>query len=234
MKELNSFGQYVGQPVAEWTPRELPQKKMFAGHFCHLEPVSVRHALALHHAWHSIDDTRDWTYLADERPPTLTATEYYLRRLEAAPDAWYFTVLENISGQPTGTLCLMNVDKTHGVIEIGNVNWSPAMKRTHYGTEAIYLLLAYVFEELKYRRCEWKTDELNTPAIQAAQRLGFIYEGTFRECQVRKGRNSNVNWYSIVEAEWPHHAKALRAWLRPENFNDRGRQIKHLKEFKDR
>ncbi|WP_143336850.1 GNAT family N-acetyltransferase, partial [Cronobacter sakazakii] len=75
---------------------------------------------------------------------------------------------------------------------------------------------------------------LNTPAIQAAQRLGFIYEGTFRECQVRKGRNSNVNWYSIVEAEWPHHAKALRAWLRPENFNERGRQIKHLDEFKDK
>ena len=128
-------------------------------------------------------------------------------------------------------MALQNIDTRNGVLEIAWANWSPYMKRTASATEALFLLLAYVFEGLHYRRCEWKVDDLNQSAIGAAERLGFHYEGTFRQGQVVNGRNSDVRWYSILDGEWTDLGRALAAWLRKDNFDERGRQIRKLSDF---
>jgi RimJ/RimL family protein N-acetyltransferase len=122
----------------------------------------------------------------------------------------------------------MRHDPVNGVIEVGNVVFSRALQRTPVSTEAQFLLMRYVFGDLGFRRYEWKCDSLNTPSRRAAERLGFTYEGTFRQAVVYKGRNRDTAWYALTDHDWPDVNAAFEKWLDPANFDADGRQIEHL------
>ena len=233
MTQLNHFGQPVGDELPGWQPRELPQRIQLDGRFCHLEPLSVeRHSKELFVAWHAIDDGRDWTYLAVERPATQAECDTFIAANVASKDPLFYAVVDNATQRTIGSVALMRIDPVNGVIEIGWVNWSPLMKRSSHSTEAIYLLLKYVFDGLNYRRCEWKCHSLNAPSSAAAKRFGFEYEGTFRQAVVTKGRNRDTQWFSILDSEWPARKAELEQWLSADNYDADGQQKQRLEAFR--
>jgi RimJ/RimL family protein N-acetyltransferase len=147
-------------------------------------------------------------------------------------DPMHFAVVDLNTGKAVGTLALMRQDPTNGVVEVGYVAFSPRLKQTPLASEAQFLLLSYVFEGLRYRRYEWKCDSLNAPSRKAARRLGFTFEGIFRQAVVYKGRSRDTAWYSIIDSERPEIGKALRAWLHPGNFDADGWQRRPLSDMR--
>jgi len=233
MTTLNHFGQPVGDALPDWQVRELPQSVELIGRFCRLEPLDTqRHSHELFSAWHSIDDNRDWTYFAVDRPATQEACDLFISTNAASKDPLFFAVVDQITQRAIGSVSLMRIDPVNGVAEIGWVNWSPLMKRSCHGTEAIFLLLKYLFDDLKYRRCEWKCHSMNDASNAAAKRLGFEFEGTFRQVIVTKGRNRDTCWYSMLDQEWPQRKAAFEQWLSAENFDTEGQQKQRLEAFR--
>jgi len=229
---LNQYQQPIGAALPDWRPRPPVQKVTLAGRFCRLEPLSMAHGPALFVAWHRIDDGRDWTYFSHSRPETRQQCDALIAANAASQDPLHFAVIDLATDRAVGSVALMRVDVGNGVLEIGWVNWSPLMKRSSLGTEAIFLLLGYTFNTLGYRRCEWKCHSLNLASNQAATRLGFQFEGTFRQALVVKGHNRDTCWYSIIDSEWPAIAQGLGGWLAPENFDRQGQQRKPLAAFR--
>lgn len=232
-QRLNEFGQGIGEPVPGWTPRIRPEAVTLTGDYCRLEPLdAARHADDLHAAWQTATDYRDWTYLG---VGPFDLAEDFRRYVEAAAqsiDPRHYAVIDIEKGRAVGTFSLMRQDPVNGVIEVGNVVFSPLLKQTRMATEAHYLLMAYVFDTLGYRRYEWKCDSLNVPSLKAAERFGFTYEGMFRQAIVYKGRNRDTAWYSILDVEWPRIKRSFAAWLSPANFDEHGRQRAKLAELR--
>ncbi len=205
-----------------------------AGRYCRLEPVNVeRHAAELFDAYADAPDGRDWTYLFAERPADSAAFATYLQAAAASDDPLHFTIVDLANGKAVGTAALMRIEPVHGVIEVGSIAYSPRVKQTRAGTEAMYLMMRRAFDELGYRRYEWKCDSLNAPSRAAAHRLGFTSEGIFRQAIVYKNRNRDTAWYSIVDTEWPRVRGAFEGWLAPENFDAEGRQRRSLADIRD-
>jgi RimJ/RimL family protein N-acetyltransferase len=198
-----------------------------------LEPVEAHHAPELFAAYKEAADDRDWTYLFQERPPSERAFREYLDRLIESRDPLHFTILDGGTGKPVGTAALMRIDPAHGVIEVGSIAFSPRMKKTRVGSESMYLLMRRVFDELGYRRYEWKCDSRNAPSRAAAERYGFTFEGIFRRAIVYKNRSRDTAWYSIIAEEWPRMRSAFETWLDADNFDDRGRQKRSLAAIRD-
>jgi RimJ/RimL family protein N-acetyltransferase len=197
--------------------------------YCRLEPVDVqRHAADLFAAFMEAPDGRDWTYLFVERPETETLLRQYLATLAASEDPLHYVIVDAHTGRAVGTAALMRIDPMHGVIEVGHITFSPRMKKTRIGTEAMYLLMRLAFDELGYRRFEWKCDSLNAASRAAATRYGFTFEGIFRRAIVYKGRSRDTAWYSIIVEEWPRVRLAFETWLAPENFDGAGQQKRAL------
>lgn len=229
---LNEFQQPVGEPLPEWTPRPLPERMALAGCFCVLEPLeSARHYEDLLAAWRSAEDDRDWTYLP-AGPFNAEELRDYLARAEASRDPLHFAVIDRQSGRAVGTLALMRIEPAHGVMEVGYVTFSPALKRTPLSTESHFLLMRYAFDRLGYRRYEWKCDSLNAPSRRAAERLGFRYEGLFRQAIVYKGRSRDTAWFSIIDKEWPALREAFERWLDVSNFDAAGVQRHSLADLR--
>src|SRR6185436_15486633 len=136
----------------------------------------------------------------------------------------FFTILHEATGTPAGYCSLMRIEPAHRVIEVGNILYLPSLQRTAGATEAMYLLARYVFDTLGYRRYEWKCNALNHPSRAAALRLGFTFEGVFRQHMIVKGRNRDTAWYSMLDSEWPALKTRFERWLSPGNFDDGGRQ----------
>jgi RimJ/RimL family protein N-acetyltransferase len=227
--QFNQYGQPTGSPVPGWSGAKRPGRDSIVGRYCRLEPVDVdRHAADLHANYMRAPDARDWTYLFGDRPESADAFRDYLEALARSDDPLHYAVIETSTGQAVGTAALMRIDPAHGVIEVGSITFSPRLKRTCAGTEVIYLLMRRVFDELGYRRFEWKCDSLNAPSRAAAARYGFKFEGIFRRAIVYKGRNRDTAWYSIIAEEWPAVRAAFEAWLRPENFDAHGVQQRSL------
>ena len=218
-----------------WSPRPVPGEVTLEGTHCRLEPLDAqRHVQELYDAYRAAPDGRDWTYLS---VGPFAEAQDYRRHLEAAArstDPKHFAVIDRKTRKAVGTLALMRIDPANGVVEVGFVTFSPLLKRTPISTEAQYLLMAYVFDELGYRRYEWKCDSLNAPSRAAAERLGFKFEGVFRQAVVYKGRSRDTAWYSILDTEWPAQKQAFQAWLAAENFDDEGRQRKSLADMRVR
>lgn len=230
MPRQNAFGQPVGDPVPDWEPARLPGAQRLAGHHGVLEPLdAARHAAELYAAYEAAPDERDWTYMS--AGPFSDEESYRGWADEAAKsrDPRHYAVIDGATGRPLGTLALMRQDPANGVIEVGSVAYSRALQRTPLATEAQFLLMRYAFDELGYRRYEWKCDSLNQPSRRAAQRLGFSYEGTFRQAVVYKGRNRDTAWFSITDEEWPRVRERIQAWLAPSNFDAEGRQRHSLR-----
>ena len=148
-------------------------------------------------------------------------------------DPQFFAVIDKASGKVAGRQTLMRIDSAHGAIEIGNIYWGPLISRKPAATEAQFLFMQYIFDELGYRRYEWKCNNDNLPSKRAAERFGFSFEGIFRQHMVAKGKNRDTAWFSILDSEWPALKKAYQAWLAPENFDSDGQQKKKLEEFRD-
>ena len=229
VEHVNHLGQPIGSPLPEWTARPRPPRTAIEGRFCAVEPVDpARHAAELHAAYLLDKEGRNWTYLP--YGPFARFEEYrdWLERDSLGDDPLRHVILDRRGGRALGVASLMRIDPAAGVIEVGGINFAPPLQRTPAATEAMYLMMRRVFDELGYRRYEWKCDSLNAPSRAAAQRLGFRYEGMFRQATVTKSRNRDTCWYSILDSEWPALKAAFEAWLDPNNFDTAGRQRRSL------
>ena len=225
----NEHGQPIGPPVAGWTTRPRPPGTPITGRFCRVEPIDPdRHAADLHAA---NTDPASWTYLVYGPFDELETYRRWLVEKAASPDPLFYAIVDNTGGRAVGVAAYMRIDPPNGVMEVGHLNFSPALQRTAAATEAMYLMMRRAFDELGYRRYEWKCDSLNAPSRRAAVRLGFNYEGLFRQATVYKNRSRDTAWFSIVDSEWPARKKAFERWLAPENFDAAGRQRRPLAEF---
>jgi RimJ/RimL family protein N-acetyltransferase len=227
--ERNVYGQLIGRALDGWTERPLPPGTPMVGRYCSIEKLDAeRHGADLYAAYSEAPDGRDWTY--SPAAPFSNLGQYldYLRKESVKSDPLHHAITDHRSGKPVGTAALMRIDPANGVIEIGHIVYSPRLKRTRSGTEAMYLFMSRVFDELGYRRYEWKCDSLNEPSRRAAERYGFRYEGIFRQAVVYKGRNRDTAWFSITDGEWPALRAAFEAWLGPGNFNADGTQRRSL------
>jgi len=227
----NAFGQPIGFPIPEWSPRPRPSRQGLEGRFCRLERLDpAKHTVELYEA-NLADDGRGWTYLGYGPFSSLDAYAEWVRGAAASQDPLFYAIIDAGLGRTVGVATLMRIDPANGVIEVGNIKYSPALQRTVAATEAMFLLMRYVFDELGYRRYEWKCDSLNVPSRAAAARLGFTYEGTFRQAVVYKGRNRDTAWFSIIDQEWPALKRAYEQWLAPANFDAEGRQRRRLSDL---
>ena len=222
---VNSLGQPIGFPLAEWTPRPHPPRTAMNGRFCRVEPIDPeRHADDLHSA--NLQDTAgaNWTYLAYGPFATLDDYRDWIIKSCLGDDPLFYAVVDHASGRAHGVASYLRIDERVGVIEVGHINYAPPLQRTAAATEAMYLMMRRVFEELGYRRYEWKCDALNAPSRAAAQRLGFRFEGIFRQATIYKERNRDTAWYSVIDSDWPALKAKFERWLSPENFDQAGKQ----------
>lgn len=236
----NVFDQPVGEPVAGWTSRAAPPRTTMQGRLCRLEPLDpARHAGSLLAAFHAAPDARDWTYLPYERPDDdLARFETAVAERARSDDPLHHAIVlcdgdqhgEHGGGQQraVGTAAFLRIDRTNGVIEIGHIVFTPQLQRTAAATEAIFLLMRRAFDELGYRRLEWKCDALNARSCRAAERFGFAFEGIFRQALVTKGRNRDTAWYAMTDGDWPRVRAAFERWLAADNFDAAGRQLGRL------
>lgn len=222
---LNHLGQPVGQPVGDWQSPPVPHRTAMAGRFCRVEPLDPeRHAEELFDANLLDTEGRGWTYLPDEPIRERTAYRAWGERASRSADPLFFAIVDTATtGHAVGIAAYLRIDAPNGVVEVGHLHFSPLLQRTPAATEAMYLMMKRAFA-LGYRRYEWKCDALNEPSRRAAQRLGFSFEGVFRQARVYKGRNRDTAWYSVIDGEWPALEAAFEKWLAPENFDPQGRQ----------
>ena len=220
----NDLGQPIGPPLDSWTVPERPARTTLEGRFCRLEPLDPEsHAAELYEEYSA--DTRGtiWTYLPYGPFESGTEFETWMRRDCLDDDPLFYAIVELAGGRTAGVASYLRINPSAGSIEVGHINYAPVLQRTAAATEAMYLLMKYAFE-LGYRRYEWKCDSLNGPSRSAAMRLGFSYEGLFRQATIYKGRSRDTAWYSIIDSEWPQLKAAYERWLEPDNFGPDGRQ----------
>lgn len=204
-----------------------PSRVTLKGRYVSIVPVDpAAHVSALYAGSHGPGHEELWRYLFTGPYPGEAAFREYLDQRAAAEDPLFFTILD-ASGAPAGYASLMRIEPAHRVIEIGNILYLPSLQRTAGATEAMYLFARYIFDDLGYRRYEWKCDSRNEPSRSAALRLGFTFEGIFRQHMLVKGRNRDTAWYSMLDGEWPARKQAFEKWLDPANFSE-GRQRSSL------
>ena len=225
----NEFGQPIGAALPQWTERPHPPRTSITGRYCRVEPLDEAHAGDLFANLGSLHDGR-WTYLPYGPFDTPDSFQQWVVDASGRIDPLFHAIVDP-AGTAIGVAAYMRIDRPNGVIEIGHLNFSPQLQRTPAATEAMYLMLRRAFDELGYRRYEWKCDSLNAPSRRAAARLGFVYEGLFRQAIVYRQRNRDTTWFSIVDAEWPARKAAFEAWLSPDNFDASGAQRQPLSAF---
>lgn len=227
--ETNALGQPVGLPVPGWTPRPLPPRSPMEGRLVRVEPLDpAKHAADLFQANGADREGRNWTYLPYGPFARLDDYRTWMEQNCLGDDPLFHAIVDQASGKARGVASYLRIEAKMGVIEVGHINYSPALQGTAAATEAMFLVMARVFEELGYRRYEWKCNALNKASCRAAERLGFSYEGTFRQATVVKGRNRDTAWFSILDREWPQAKAAFQAWLDPANFDAGGKQRRSL------
>ncbi|CAI4065070.1 hypothetical protein SUVC_08G4170 [Saccharomyces uvarum] len=227
MTILNKFGQEVGADVEGWTTRAFPERVVLKGNHCRLEPLDrEKHGPELFNTYGKAGE-KLWTYLPVGPFNNLEEYLEFINELNETKDTVPFAIINEETKRAVGTLCLIRIDQASGSLEVGYVVFSPELQKTIIATEAQFLLMKYVFDDLQYRRYEWKCDSLNGPSRRAAMRLGFKHEGTFRQVVVYKGRTRDTQWFSIIDKEWIHIRKTFEQWLDEKNFEN-GRQKQGL------
>ena len=213
--------------LAGWTPVAVPRPITLHGRHVKLEPLDAElHSADIWEAVHRRDEV--WTYLADGPYACEANLRRALREKQAGSSAVFFAIVPQATGHAAGYASYMRIDPANGVIEAGNILLTPSLQRTIAATEAMYLMARHIFEELRYRRYEWKCNANNAPSRRAAQRLGFTFEGVFRQHMIVKGQNRDTAWFSMLDKEWPDRKAAFEAWLDPANFDVNGQQRKSL------
>jgi RimJ/RimL family protein N-acetyltransferase len=208
--------------LLDWKPVPLPLRGPMYGRTVRLEPLDAeRHAAGLWNAVQGRDEV--WQWLFDGPYASQADLTRDIAEKQSASDRIFYAIIPAATGTVAGYASFMRMDPAHGVIEVGNIMLSPALQRTTAATEAMYLMARHVFD-LGYRRYEWKCNAENLPSRRAAARLGFTYEGIFRQHMVIKGRNRDTAWFSMLDHEWPARKAAFEAWLDPANFTPEGAQ----------
>lgn len=232
MSMLDDNGDPVGPLVDGWAPRPRPSRTVLDGRTVRLEPLSAAHVPDLFAAYSTDASGRMWTYLSVGPFAVEADFAAWIDSIVSSEDPLFFAAVDKASGKAVGIVSYLRIDPANGCLEVGWVTWSPLMQRSATSTEAQYLLMKYAFDGLGYRRYEWKCNALNAPSMKAAERLGFSYEGTFRQAVIVKGRNRDTAWFSVIDAEWPALKTAFEAWLKPDNFDAGGRQKSRLEDFR--
>lgn len=215
----------IGPRVRNAGPAPRPERVVLDGRFCRLEPIDAkRHRQDLFEASTPPDAARRFRYLFEEPPRSIADIDAWLATAEASTDPLVFAVIDKRTGRCEGRQTLMRITPAHRCIETGSIYWGPAISRTPVTTEANFLFAKYVFDDLGYRRFEWKCDALNAPSRRAAERFGFTYEGHFRRAVINKGRSRDTTWFAMIDEEWPALKAAYEQWLAPENFDAQGQQ----------
>lgn len=212
-----------------------PPRTPMVGRYCRLEPFSVEaHAPDLHRAFAEDTENDLWKF-RDQGPfDDEDAFRAFAEATMTGDDPLFFAILDARTGEALGAEALMRIVPVHGVVEVGTITFSPRLKRTRIATEAIYLLARRVFDELGYRRFEWKCDDGNAASKRAALRYGFVPEGLFRQHMMVAGKNRDTAWFSMLDSEWPQRKAAFETWLDPANFNDAGQQRVSLSALNER
>jgi len=212
----------IGAPVDDTRARR-PVPTTLIGRYATLVPLDpAAHAEALYEEIRGRDEV--WLYLFEPPPPNRAAFTALLERKAASPDRVYLTVMDHTLGQAAGYASYLRIDEAHRSIEVGDILFTPAIQRTRAATDAMYLMARHAFEDLGYRRYEWKCNDLNAPSKRAAVRFGFTFEGVFRQHMIVKGRNRDTAWFAMLDADWPARKAAFERWLDPANFDAAGRQ----------
>lgn len=225
----------LGEPV-DFRPAPLPSREVLRGRYVLLRPLDAgRDAESLYAVSHPPDgDPAIWTYLFDGPFAEIEEMRAALALQQQSADPLFFALVPIRSERASGVASYMRMVPEHGVIEIGHIWFGTPMQRTTAATEAIYLLARHAFDDLGYRRLEWKCNALNAASRRAADRFGFSFEGIFREHLVVKGRNRDTAWYAIVDRDWPALRGAFERWLDPANFDAAGEQLQSLAELRRR
>ncbi|RYC32699.1 N-acetyltransferase [Lichenibacterium minor] len=226
MTETRPTDRPKGPPV-DPAPAPRPERKVLDGRFVRLEPLdAARHGPAL---WRSVAGADAvWDYLFDGPYADEAGLAADLAAKAASSDPLFWAIVDAASGHAVGYAALMRQEPAHRAIEVGNVLFTPALQRRPAATEAMALLAGYVFDGLGYRRYEWKCNALNAPSRAAAERLGFTFEGVFRQHMIVKGRSRDTAWYAMTDRDWPAARRAFDLWLAPDNFDENGRQRRGL------
>ncbi len=220
----NALGQPLDQLLPDWRAPAVPPREIIQGRCCRLEPLDAeRHARQLYEANALDAEDRNWTYLPYGPYDSFDSYRAWVESVSQGPDPLFFAIVDLGSAQAVGVASFMRIDPRSGSIEVGGLNFSPPLQRRPAATEAMFLMMQRAFD-LGYRRYEWKCNALNTPSRAAALRLGFSFEGVFRQATVVKGRNRDTAWYSVIDGEWPALRQAYRRWLAAENFDAQGNQ----------
>ena len=222
---LNALGQPVGVDLPDWRPVPRPPGSAMDGKRCRVEPLDpARHGADLFDAFAEDRAGRNFTYLSAGPFADRAAFDGWIDKTCLGADPMFHAIVERSSGRALGLAAFMRIDPAVGVIEVGHINFSPELQRSAMATEAMYLMMRRVFEELGYRRYEWKCDALNAPSRRAALRFGFTYEGLFRQATIYRGRSRDTAWFSMLDSEWPAIRSAYEVWLAEDNFDPDGRQ----------
>lgn len=226
--DTNNLGQPIGFEVAGWKVPQPPKRETMNGRFCRVEPLDAHaHAASLHAANVLDVERRMWTYLAYGPFETFETYRAWMASFCSGSDPLFFAIVDRATNKAVGVASYMRIDPPAGSIEVGHLGYSPLLQRTPAATEAMYLMMERAFD-LGYRRYEWKCNALNAPSRAAAQRLGFSFEGVFRQAGVVKGRTRDTAWYAAIDEEWPALKDAFKRWLSPENFDEEGKQKTRL------
>jgi RimJ/RimL family protein N-acetyltransferase len=228
----NQIDESMEKDLKNWTGCTRPQKAIMGGRYVRLEPLNAaHHGDGLFAAVKQGDGPSRFRYLAEEAPESREAFAHWLAMAENSNDPLYFAVIDQATGRVGGRQTYLRIDSANGVIEIGHILWSKIVAGRAAATEAFYLFARHVFDELGYRRFEWKCNDRNEASKSAALRFGMTHEGVFRQAAVVKGRNRDTAWFSIVDGEWPGIRSAMENWLDPKNFDPQGQQIRRLGSF---
>ena len=225
MPVTNEFGQPIGDPLPEgWAPPEHPPRDVLRGRYVSVEPLEItRHAADLFDAARLDESGEGWTYLPYGPFSHLSEFEDWMSATCLGQDPQFYAYVSAETGRAVGWGSYLRIKTKEASIEVGHIRLTPLMQRTAMATDAMYLKMKNAFD-LGYRRFEWKCDALNAPSRRAAERLGFIYEGIFRQATHYRGRNRDTAWYGITDQEWPSIRAAHERWLSPENFDEEGHQ----------
>jgi RimJ/RimL family protein N-acetyltransferase len=213
------------------TPAKRPERVSLRGRAVSIVPLDPElHAESIYKGSHGGEKDKLWDWLFDGPFPDLAAFQASLRQKAAAEDPLIFAIVDNKTGQAVGHATYMRIEPAHRVVEVGNILYTTALQRTFGATEAMYLMARHAFEDLGYRRYEWKCNALNAPSRRAALRFGFTFEGIFRQHLIVKGRNRDTAWFSMLDSEWPARKAAFERWMDPSNFDADGKQKTKLGE----
>jgi RimJ/RimL family protein N-acetyltransferase len=201
-----------------------PSRTVLDGRYVQIEPLGLQHAADLFAASSVADAGQRFAYLFEAPPASEAQMLAWIEKVATHDDPMLFAVIDKATGKAGGRQALMRIVPEHGVIEIGSIYWGPSIARSRKATEALYLFARHIFEDLGYRRFEWKCNDRNEPSKRAAKRFGFTYEGTFRQHMIVKGENRDTAWFSMLDSEWPSRKAAFERWLDPANFDIEGRQ----------